>query len=190
MARGVSQNFLDIARREQRLGQRAAILAVALAPVAAFLAELADVPGFGPVWTLFVVAVVLGLAAGYVLTQRRLARYEGDLKLRWNHWMQHAANAERVAEVERRVHERDPLPAGLGSWLAVALALLNVLLFALLWVAHPAAEPMAYALLGLDGLVLGALVTSSALLTRWARDFVRSAEDMVRHGELAMWGER
>lgn len=190
MARGVSSNFLDIARREQRLGRRAALAALALAPVAAFLAELADAPAYGPVWVLFLLACLAGLGLGYLGTQRRLARYEGDLRLRWNHWMLRARDVERLADVERRVHERDPLPAMVWSAATVAMVALNILLFALLWVEHPAAPPMAWLLLALDGLVLGALVTSSALLVRWARDFVRSAEALVRNGEVAMWGER
>lgn len=190
MARGVSQNFLDIARREERLGQRAALAALALAPVAAFLAELADTPAYGPVWALFLLAIALGLGAGYVLTQRRLARYEGDLKQRWNHWMTQARDAERLADVERHVHGRDPVPAVLWSAVTVVLVGLNIMLFALLWVEHPSAGPLSWLILGLDGLVLGMLVTSSALLARWARDFVRTAEQLVRNGEVAMWGER
>ncbi|MCA1814684.1 MAG: hypothetical protein LC624_12190, partial [Halobacteriales archaeon] len=72
MARGVSTNFLELARREQRLGQRAALLALVLAPVGAFFADLADDPGYGPMWLLFVVMCLLGLALGVVLAQRRL----------------------------------------------------------------------------------------------------------------------
>src|SRR5919109_532499 len=106
MARGVSSNFLAIARREERLGKRAALLAVALAPLAGFLAELADVPGFGPVWTVFLMAVVLGLVVGWVWGARKVERYEGELRLRWNHWMRFAVNAHRLDEIERRVQER------------------------------------------------------------------------------------
>jgi len=70
------------------------------------------------------------------------------------------------------------------------LLALNVLLFALLWIAHPAAQPLAWLVILVDGLVLGALVTSSALLVKWARDFVVAAEDLVQKGEVAMWGDR
>lgn len=190
MARGVSSNFLEIARREQRLGRRAALLAIALAPAAAFLAELADVPAYGPLWAFFLLTLLAGLGAGFVLTRHRLARWEGDLQLRWNHWMRQAASAERLADVHRRVNDADPWPTALPSALAAGLLALNALLFALLWVEHPSAGALSWFILAVDGLVLGALVTSSALLIRWARDFVASAEALVRDGEVAMWGER
>jgi hypothetical protein len=190
MARGVSENFLRIARREQRLGRRAALAALLLAPLAAFLADLADDPAYGPVWGLFLGTLLGGLCLGLWLTQRRIAHYEDGLRLQWNHWMRHAANASRLTDVERKVQERDPPPALLAQAGALGLALLNALLFALLWVASPAAQPLAWLTIALDGLVLGALVTSSALLVRWAKDFVLAAEDLVQKGEVAMWGER
>lgn len=190
MARGVSENFLRIARREQRLGRRAAVAAALLAPAAAFLADLADDPAYGPVWGLFVVALIGGLGLGAWLAQRRLAHYEDGLRLQWNHWMRQASGASRMAEVERKVQERDGLPPFAAQAAALALVVANVLLFALLWTAHPAAQPLAWVTLAADGLVLGALVTGSALTVRWARDFVRAAEDLVAKGEVAMWGER
>jgi hypothetical protein len=190
MARGVSDNFLNVARREQRLGRRAALAAIALAPLAAFLADLADDPAYGPVWSAFLVAVALGLVAGYAWTRQRLARYEDDLRVRWNHWMRQAVDASRLSDVERRVHERDPVPGFLGNLATLLVAALNAVLFALLWIAHPAGPALAWPIVGLDGLLLGALVASSALLTRWARDFVRAAEELVQKGEVAIWGER
>lgn len=190
MARGVSDNFLQIARREQRLGRRAALAAVLLAPLAGFLAELADTPGYGPVWVWFVVAVLGGLALGLVLARRRLEDYEADLRLRWNHWMHAAVDAHRLGDVARRVREQDPLPSILGALAAAGLFGLNLLLFALLWVEVPWAPTLAWLVVGLDGVVLGGLVTTSALVLRWSREFVRSAESMVQQGELAIWGER
>jgi hypothetical protein len=190
MARGVSSNFLALARREHRLGQRVALAALALALPAAFLAELADQPGYGPIWLLFLAALALGLLGGWAWGKRRREQVEGDLKLRWNHWMWAAMDAGTLADVERRVHDRDPLPPWLGSVAAVLLVGLNVALFALLWVEHAAAQPLAWVLLAVDGLVLGALATSSLLMARWADDFAGAAEDMVKRGELPIWGER
>lgn len=190
MARGVSQNFLDIAKREQRLGQRAALAAIALMPVAALLAELADEPAYGPVWAWFLAATLLGLGAGYLLARRRIARYEHGLHVQWNHWMRHAVDATRLSEVERRVHERDPPAPMLASALTVGLPGLNIALFALLWVENPVAPTLAWSLVAMDGIVLGALLATSALLTRWAREFVGSVEDLLRKGELPIWGER
>lgn len=190
MARGVSENFLKLARREERLGRRAVVVAALVAFPAAFLAELADDPGYGPVWLLFLAFALLGVLAGMVWAQRRLAHYEDDLRLQWNHWMRHAVRAQRLAEVESRTHDRDPLPSATWSAATALLVLLNAALFALLWAAHPAGALLAWPVIGLDGLVLGAAAASSALLARWCRDFVRSAEEMVERGELAMWGER
>lgn len=190
MVRGVSRNFLNIAQREQRVGRRTAFLAVGLAPLAAFLGELSDAPGYGPVWSLFVIAVLAGLGAGWVLTRRRLHHYEGDLQVQWNHWMRFSTSSARLADIDRRVHERDPSPAFLGTGLAVALLGVNVALFALLWIEHPAAAVLSWIVMAADGLVLGALITSSALLTRWAKDLARSAEELVQTGEVPLWGER
>jgi hypothetical protein len=92
--------------------------------------------------------------------------------------------------VDRLVHQRDPLPAWLGSAACVGLLALNLVLVALLWVEHAAAGPLAWAVVAADGAVLGALVTSQALLARWVHEFGRTAKDMVRRGELPIWGER
>jgi hypothetical protein len=190
MARGISENFLRVARREQRLATRSALLAAALAFPAAFLAELADEPGYGPIWGLFLMACVAGLALGMVLARRRVEHYEADLRVQWNHWMRAATNAARISDIDRRSHDKDPLPQALPGGLALGLLALNLLLFALLWVGHPLALTLAMLVILADGLLLGAMAAASALLGRWAREFVRTAEDMVQKGEVAMWGER
>lgn len=190
MARGVSENFLKLARREERLGKRALVVAALLALPAGFLADLADAPGYGPTWMLFLGAIAAGLLGGLALTHRKLTHYEDDLRVQWNHWMRHAVNAQRLSDVEAKTHERDPWPPLLASAGTVALLVVNVLLFALLWIAHPLAGGAAALVILTDGLVLGALAASSALLARWSRDFVRSAEDLVERGELPIWGER
>jgi len=190
MARGVSTNFLELARREQRLGQRAAIAALILAPIGAFFADLSDDPGYGPMWAWFVVTCVLGLALGIVLTHRRLGRYEDGLRVKWNHWMRQAITAHRIADVERMVGERDPPPPYLAEAGVGLLLALNAILFALLWVANPGAQSLAVLVVAADGLVLGVLITTSAMLTRWARDFVQAAEELMQHGEVPVWGER
>jgi hypothetical protein len=190
MARGISTNFLNLARREQRLAVRTAVAAAALALPAAFLADLADIPGYGPVWVLFVLTCGAGLVVGAALARGRVAHYEADLQLQWNHYMRGAVNAGRIADVDRKVHEKDPLPPVLSDAAAVVLASLNVLVFVLLWVEHPLASPLSWAVVAVDGLALGTLVTSSALMGRWARSFVRTAEDLVQKGEIPVWGER
>jgi len=190
MVRGVSQNFLDIARREQRLARRTALTAALVAPLAGFLSDLADPGAYGPFWMLFVGAVVVGLAAGFLWTRRRLTRLQDDLLLQWNHWMRGAVGASSIAQVERKVHDLDPPPAWLGGAFAAGLLLLNVLLFALLWADLAIADPLALGVVLIDGVALGGLVASSGLVSRWARNFERSAQDLVRDGELTMWGER
>lgn len=190
MPHGVSENFLSVARREERLGRRAALAAVALAPAAAFLAELADEPAYGPVWGLFVASALLGLVLGALLARRRLARYEDALRLRWDHWMRGSVGAWRLGEVARRAAGHDPPLPLLPGASALGLAALNLALFALLWAEHPAAPAIAGPLVALDGLLLGGLAATSALTARWAKEFLRAAEELVRRGEVPMWGER
>lgn len=188
MPRGVTDQFLTILENERRHALRATLWMLPLAFVAYFMAEMTDTPLYGSIVMLAAVALVLGIAAGLGYARWATSRYNDSLSAQWNQWMRMSLQCARVSDIARSVAARPKTAhvAGVG-WASLFLA--NALLFVALWndatwgVAFGAAVTVA------NGLVLGAVVGTSAWTFGWAIKFDKALHELLAEGKVGLWGE-
>ncbi len=191
---GVAENFIGILRDEERSGVRSLIRLVALLAAVVLLAGLvADLPErgmlFGMAAGMAIIAALLGLGLGF-LWGRLVAvrRYRASMVRSWNKWMRYSVACNRVQEVHRRVRG---LPAArsvgmlAGAWALVLFVSLVVLVVTVL--DGPPAwnqAPLFVAYAGLFGFLIGHRIAVAV----WVRTLLTSLDDLVRRGEIALWG--
>jgi hypothetical protein len=189
MPRGVTDQFLRILDNERKHAVRTVLAMAALAVFAYFMAELTDEPLLGPVVWLSLAALAVGVGLGLVWAWRTTTRYGESLREQWNAWMRMSLSATRVHEVARSVANQGKRPPLEGpAWATLLLA--NVALFVALWVEAPWALAFGVAVTTANGLTLGALAGASLWNLRWARRFSTALDELVREGNLGLWGER
>lgn len=192
MPGGVAHSFLTILDREVRARGQRLVLVPILALAVVFLAELSDVPAWGPNVTLTLGALLAGALLGLAASWYRFRRREESLRDRWRKWMQWSQSATRLGEVEARVEDRR-LPQASGTLRAAAWAvavLANGAVFVGLWYAWPGIETVARVVLFADGLAVGLLAGGTAWGLQWTYRFRSTVREMVDEGELGVWGER
>lgn len=190
---GVAENFIGVLRTEDRATQKALLRhALLIALVVLFTALLVDLPdgrffgvGVGVVALAVVLGGALGLMSGRHFTVRR---YHRSLNGSWNQWMRYSIACRRVDEVYRRVRGR-PATRSVGAlailWTVLLFATMILLLLTVLD-GVPALDKTPV-FLGY-GAYLGWLVGHSLALKLWVRDFLVSLDEMIRTGEVGLWG--
>lgn len=165
-------------------GRRALVLfvvAVLLLLPAWFIGGLA---GLG----VHLLGAVLGLVVGNLASRRKVRAYETSLRGTWKSWMRWSAACESVPEVHRRVLGKSG--RNLPWWTAALLAALWALELGLLALAFANEGRLAYAIpvLALNGLVPAAFAAHYAHLKGWVRELGESLGDLVKSGEIGVWG--
>jgi hypothetical protein len=189
MPRGVTDQFLNILDLEHRHAVRTLPAAVGVAAAGQFLAELADEPLFGLVSALFTLSLVLGAAFGVFLARRRTRAWSESLRGHWSSWMRFSVSSTTVREVDLKARGKTPAPPALaGVFWALAL-LANAALFAALWYEVPGASDAAFAVALADGLLVGAWIGSTFWTWRWTRSVDKALRDLIKDGQIGLWGE-
>lgn len=188
MPHGVSDQFLRILQNERKGSTRAIWVALALLPLAYFMAELTDEPLAGAVVWLALAALLAGLAGGLLWARHRTARYNESLRQQWNAWMRMSLSCSRIDEVSRHVHQtRDARGLVNAGW--ALLVVLNAVLFAVLWFEVAWALAFGGVVAALNGVVLGGMAGHAVWNLRWTGQFSKALDELIHDGQLGMWGE-
>lgn len=135
-----------------------------------------------------VLGAVLGLIVGNLASRRRVRTYEASLRGTWKSWMRWSAACESVPEVHRRVTGK--AGRNLPWWTAALLTALWALEVGLLALAFANEGDAAFAIpvLALNGLVPAAFAAHYAHLKGWVAELGESLSDLVKTGEIGVWG--
>lgn len=191
---GVAENFIGILRDEERHRWRSLLRFSVLFLVVVLLAGLvADLPErgslFGTATGLAILAGLIGAGLGFVWGRFVVVRrYRASLVRSWNQWMRFSVACNRVDEVHRRVLGK-PAVRSVG-WLAALWAVVlfvTLVLFVVTVLNGAPAWDQAPLFVGYAGLA-GFLVAQRVALALWVRSLLVSLDDMVRRGEVALWG--
>lgn len=131
---------------------------------------------------------VAGLILGNLASRRRVHRYEASLRGTWKAWMRWSAACESVPEVHRRVMGKSG--RNLPWWTAALLTALWALEVGLLALAFANEGSLAWAIpvLALNGLVPAAFAAHYVHLKGWVAELGESLSDLVKSGEIGVWG--
>ncbi|MEK6975681.1 MAG: hypothetical protein AABY18_04985 [Candidatus Thermoplasmatota archaeon] len=181
----MASHFVDLLGSDQATAGRRAVILLVVAALLAIPAYLIA-PWQGA--AVHVLAVVAGLVAGNLVSRRRARTYEASLRGTWKSWMRWSAACESVPEVHRRVLGKSGrnLP-----WLAAAgLTLLWAVEVGLLALAFANEGSLAFAIpvIALNGLVPAAIAAHFIHLKGWVRELSESLTDLVKAGEIGVWG--
>ena len=188
MPHGVSDQFLKILGNEKKGSLRAIALALALVPLAYFMAELTDQAFVGLVVWLVAVSLAVGVAGGLLWGRHQTARYNESLRASWNAWMRMSLSCARVDEVARHV-ENKRAHSSLRGIASALLVVLNGVLFALLWAEAAFALEFGAIVTLLNGIVLGFLAGHAAWSWRWTAQFSKALDELIGSGQVGLWGE-
>ena len=188
MPHGVNDQFLRILKNERKGAIRAALLALALVPLAYFMAELTDRAFLGVVVWLTAGALALGLGAGLLWGRHQTKAYNESLRQSWNAWMRMSTTCARIDEVARHVHNKGARVALHGAATAL-LIVLNGVLFAILWAEASWGLQFGAIVTILNGVVLGGLAGHAAWSWRWTGQFTKALDELITEGRVGMWGE-
>lgn len=188
MPHGVSDHFLRILKNERRGSVRALALAVALLPLAYFMAELTDQAFLGiVVWTA-AGALALGAALGIAWGHHQTSRYNQSLRQSWNAWMRMSLSCARIDEVARHVQNKHRSVSMRGAASAL-LVVLNAALFAILWAEMGWGLEFGAVVTAINGIVLGFLAGHAVWSWRWTAQFSRALDELISEGSVGLWGE-
>lgn len=191
---GVAENFIGILRDEERWRVRSLLrLGVFLVVVVLLAGLVADLPErgmlLGTAAGLAIIGGVVGVALGILWGRFVVARrYRVSMLAAWNTWMRYSVACSRVEEVHRRVRGR---PASrnvavlAGFWAMVLFVTLVVVVVSLL--DRQTAWNQAPVFVFYAGLI-GFLIGERGAVLVWARTLLVSLDDLVRRGEVALWG--
>lgn len=188
MPHGVNDQFLRILQNEKRGSLRAVVLALALVPLAYFMAELTDEPFLGTVVWIVAASLAVGAVGGVLWARHRTAQYNESLRQSWNAWMRQSASCARIDEVARHVRNA-PEHVGLRSASAALVVVLNGALFGFLWAELAWALALGVVVTGLNGIVLGFLAGHAVWHWRWTAQFAKALDELLAEGQVGLWGE-
>ncbi len=185
MPRGVGKDFLQLLEGEQSIDRSRAIVMMVLGLILVVPAWFLWEP-IGPV--VHLLAMVIGIGIGWPVAMTISRRYEDSLRGRWNTWMKLAPACESVPELARKVRGRR---GGFRvAWLAAGLTFLwaaeiGLLVLAFVDLGAPAfSAPVIIA----NALLVGIMIGMNLHLLTWTRSFHRSLDEMMRDGEIGVWG--
>lgn len=185
MPRGVGKDFLQLLEGEQSIDRTRAIVMSAVGIVLLIPAWFLWMP-LGPV--VHLAALLIGIAIGWPVAMTISRRYEDSLRGRWNTWMKLAPACESVPELARKVRGQR---AGFRvAWLAAGLTILWAMEIALLVLAFMELGAPAFSapVIIANALLVGIVTGINLHLLSWTRAFHRSLNEMMRDGEIGVWG--
>lgn len=189
MPNGVNDQFLRILKNERKGSIRAIALAIALVPLAYFMAELTDHAFLGVVVILAALALVAGGALGVLWGRHLTTTYNESLRQSWNAWMRMSLSCARIDEVARHVRNKERALSLRGA-AAALLIVLNGVLFAVLWSEVAWGLELGAIVTALNGVVLGFLAGHAIWNWRWTAQFSKALDDLISAGQVGLWGER
>ncbi len=185
MPRGVAKDFIQLLNGAQRVGRMRVITLGVLALVL-----------FVPAWFLWAPlgaivhggVLLAGIGLGALLGWRTCRGYEDSMRGTWNQWMRLAPACENVPELARKV--RGASTTFRVAWIAALLTLLWAAELGLLVLAFMDTSSAAFSIpaIAANGLFVGALLGYHIRILGWTRTFRHSLDDMVRAGEIGVWG--
>ncbi len=185
MAKGVANNFLHLLEGDLRASRRRilvlTLVVLGLAGPAWLLAGPMGLAVHGGVCLL---ALCVGLVAG---RRRYVSTYQASLKVSWNRWMRYATSCESIPEVYRKVTNRSHrnLPYIYAAVLTILwVAETGLLLLAL----DSAGGALALPIVAANAVVVGLLLGFHLRGRYWYRSFSASLQEMVKDGEVGVWG--
>lgn len=191
---GVAENFISILRDEERLRLRSLLRLGAFLLCVVLLAGLvADLPErgalFGAAAGLAILAGLAGVGLGLLWGRYVLARrYRSSMVASWNQWMRYSVACNRVDEIHRRVRGKSAVRSvGVlaGVW---AVVLFVTLVLVVVTVLDPQAAWNQAPVFMLYAGLLGFLMGSRIAIGIWMHSLLVSLDDLVRRGEIALWG--
>lgn len=182
---GVASHFVDLLGSDQATAGRRGMVLFVVALLLAIPAYLIA-PWQG--LAVHTLAVIAGLVAGNLVSRRRVRTYEASLRGTWKSWMRWSAAAESVPEVHRRVQGKSG--RNLPWWTAALLTLLWALEVGLLALAFANEGSLGFAIpvIALNGLLPAAFAAHYVHLKGWVRELSESLTDLVKAGEIGVWG--
>lgn len=192
-SQGVAENFIGVLRNEENQSMRRLVRTMVWFAVLALVTALAvDLPSgsfFGIGMGIVIVGFLAGTGAGALWGHRiTTQRYRTSLATKWNRWMRYSIACDRIDQIHRRVSGKAAQRGTGGSIALWAIALFITMVLLLLTVVDgvPAINKtpvfVAYAA------YLGVVAGRTLVVRRWAHGFLMSLDDMVRRGELGLWG--
>lgn len=133
-------------------------------------------------------AAVAGVVVGNLWSRRRSRAFERSLRGTWKSWMRWSVASESLPEIHRRVTGKSA--RNQPWWTAALLTLIWALEVGLLALAFSDTESAAWAIpvLVLNGLI-PALILGYYLHQRgWVAELAESVADLVKAGEIGVWG--
>ena len=188
MPHGVNDQFLRILKNERNGSLRAVLLAVALLPLAYFMAELTDEAFVGIIVWISAAAIAIGVGLGILWGRHQTKVYNDSLRQSWNAWMRMSSSCARIDEVARHVENKQRAVSLRGAATAL-LIILNGVLFALLWAEALFAVELGAVVTALNGLVLGFLAGHAIWSWRWTAQFSKALDELISEGSVGLWGE-
>lgn len=191
---GIAENFVGILRTEDRSSVRKLVRTTVLAGVLALVTGLIVDLGvngrvFGPAFGLVLATIAIGGMAGMLWARSvTLRRWDQSLAKGWNTWMRYSVACARIDEVYRRARGKPAVRSvgGMAAFWAIALFVTLLFLFLPLVDGIPMFNTtvvfMAY------GGYLGGRIGHAFAVQRWSRSFLSSVDEMIRAGELGLWG--
>ncbi len=183
--RGVAKDFIQLLSGAQRMGRLRVVMLMVLAMVL-----------FVPAWFLWAPlgavvhggVLLVGLGIGALLGWRTSRGYEDSMRGTWNQWMKLAPACENVPELARKV--RGGSTTFRVAWLAALLTLLWATELGLLVLAFMDAGSAAFTIpvIAANALFVGILAGYQMRILTWTRSFRHSLDEMVRSGEIGVWG--
>lgn len=185
MVRGVAREFLGLLQGDARHARSRAVMLAVFGLLLFAPALLLWMPWGAAV---HVAAVLLGLGLGWWTGLRAVDGYESSLRGTWNQWMKLAPACETVAELHSKARGRSTHNRSMR--LAALLTLLwgSELILLVVALADRAAPVFAAPVIALNGVLVGALLGHHLQLRTWNDTFRRDLDEMVRDGELGVWG--
>ncbi len=185
MPRGVAKDFIQLLSGAQRSGRMRVIMLFVLALILFIPAWLLWSP-FGAV--IHGTVLLVGLGIGALFGWRTSRGYEDSMRGTWNQWMKLAPACENVPELARKV--RGASTTFRVAWIAALLTLLWAAELGLLVLAFMEAGSAAFSIpvIAANALFVGGLAGYQVRLLTWTRTFRHSLDEMVRAGEIGVWG--
>lgn len=185
MPRGVGKDFLLLLQGEHDAARARLLVFLALGLLLLVPAWFLWQP-LGP--AVHVAGWLVGLGVGALAGMRTSRTYEDSLRGTWNRWMRLAPACETVPELARKVRGRSGVWR--TAWVASGLTILWCVELLLLALAFVDVHSAAYAVpvIATNGLLVGVVSGHHIRLLTWTRSFRRSLDEMVRAGEIGVWG--
>jgi hypothetical protein len=187
VARGVSKDFINLLFDDTMSARGrvivASILLGALLGIATWL--------WWPIGAaVHIGAALIGFLGGWLIAAGSAGRYETSLRDQWNEWMRVAPACDTVADAGRKVAGKRV--ASRAYLIAAVLTLLWATELTLVALAFNGSKDviMQATIIAANGIFAGGLLGHQVRLMTWTRAFARSLAEMMRDGEIGVWGVR